>query len=442
MRLLLTASLAVMSISFPAFSCSCDEPPPPCQAVGQSELVFIGTITHLESPARGPKTASMKIDHAFKGELKETESLFDDGMCDGPRLEVGRQYLMYTRRSSGGSIPARGCTRSRSIKYADEDLAYLKKYSSGKVSTNVSGTVQIRPDQNQVGGLTPLKDVLIRIVSGEKQFETTTDSLGKYSVSDLPVGDYSIEADLSGYRGWSRGRVSVQPKGCAVADFFMSVDRRIQGVIRDSLGMPAPGALVEMIPAQPGAGHLNQPILLGVSDDEGRYEINAVPPGEYFLGTNVKSTPTKYHPYPRVFYPGVSDSKEAIVVIVGQAAATRDYDLRVPGKLPLIEIQGRILKADGNPPSPEDRAEVMFKEPGLNGQIEELPIRIDSDGRFQFELCEGVAYSAFAFAGSQINIYSTPLEFLASKENRVLTFILSKAARITTQYISLLEHYV
>ena len=430
MRFVLTALLSVLSISFPAFSCSCAEPPPPCQAIGHSELVFIGTVTQLESPVHGFKTASMTIDRAFKGQLKETESLFDDGMCDGPHLEVGKQYLMYTRRSSGGSIPARGCTRSRSIEYADEDLAYLKQYSSGKVSTNVSGTVQFRPDQDQaVAGLTPLKDVLIRLVRGEKRFETTTNSLGKYSVSDLPVGNYSIEADLSGYRGWwPQGKVSIQPKGCAVADILMSVDRRIQGVILDSLGMPAPGALVEMISVQPGVDRLNQPILLDVSNEEGRYEINGVPPGEYFLGTNVKSTPTKSHPYPRVFYPGVSDSKEAIVVTVGQAAATRNYDLRVPGKLALIEIQGRILKADGNPPSPEDRAAVRFKEPGLNGQIEEQEIRIDSDGRFQFELCEGVHYSAFAFAGSRTRIYSAPLEFLASKENRVLTFLLNKSS--------------
>jgi len=34
-------------------------------------------------------------------------TLDDDGMCDGPKLDVGEQYLMYTRRDSAGDMPAR-----------------------------------------------------------------------------------------------------------------------------------------------------------------------------------------------------------------------------------------------------------------------------------------------------------------------------------------------
>ena len=44
----------------------------------------------------------MSIDRAYKGTLNKTVELFDDGMCDGPDLEIGRQYLMYTRTTLTG----------------------------------------------------------------------------------------------------------------------------------------------------------------------------------------------------------------------------------------------------------------------------------------------------------------------------------------------------
>jgi hypothetical protein len=66
--------------------------------------VFLGTVTQLDAPTSGFKTAKMHIDHAFKGKLDETEELFDAGICDGPGLEIGRQYLMYRRWRSATSF--------------------------------------------------------------------------------------------------------------------------------------------------------------------------------------------------------------------------------------------------------------------------------------------------------------------------------------------------
>jgi hypothetical protein len=120
-----------------ALACSCAPPPPPCQAIGETSLVFLGTVTRMSDLS----TAQMQVDHLYKGKIKDTIQLFDDGMCDGPRLEAGGQYLMYTTVVPTGDIPARGCTRSRAVEAADEDLEFLKQYSAGKVLTHISGSV-------------------------------------------------------------------------------------------------------------------------------------------------------------------------------------------------------------------------------------------------------------------------------------------------------------
>lgn len=122
------------------------------------------------------------------------------------------------------------------------------------------------------------------------------------------------------------------------------------------------------------------------------------------------------------------DPRDAVTIVIGESAATYEDDLRVPGKLALIEIQVRILKSDGKPPLPEDHPQVRFEEPGLQGPMEDGAVDVDADGWFQIELCEGVAYSAFAFAGSPKNaVYSAPLEFTANRKNQHLEFILDKS---------------
>jgi hypothetical protein len=127
--------------------------------------VFVGTVTEVEEKSHSFKTARMNVDHAFKGEPNKTIELFDNGMCDGPNLEVGRQYLMYTSGPPNEAVPARGCTRSRPIEDADEDLEFLRAYSAGKGTTHINGTVRFRPDEPEDSwdARTPMKEVKVTL---------------------------------------------------------------------------------------------------------------------------------------------------------------------------------------------------------------------------------------------------------------------------------------
>src|ERR1051325_6730794 len=151
MKVLIRAVVALLSLIPPGIACSCAPPPPPCQAYWQSPAVFLGTITEILATRNGfVSRARMRIDHAYKGVSAENITLFDDGMCNGPNLKLGDQYLMYTRVSddSNADVPSRGCTRSRSVKYAAEDLEFLKNLPSAAPTGTIQGQALGRTDQD------------------------------------------------------------------------------------------------------------------------------------------------------------------------------------------------------------------------------------------------------------------------------------------------------
>jgi hypothetical protein len=72
-----------------AIACSCREAPPACQEIGESELIFVGTV--IDRVSEDSRTRfRMKVDRAYKGTLKPEVDLYAED-CSSPNFKLGRQ---------------------------------------------------------------------------------------------------------------------------------------------------------------------------------------------------------------------------------------------------------------------------------------------------------------------------------------------------------------
>lgn len=234
MPLALTLAAIVQSmVALPgATACSCLPKPPPCEHYSKVPLVFIGTVTKVLVTNQHGRVVRvrMRVDRAYKGVRESSLILRDDGMCDGPDLQLGQQYLMYTFRPEAGDIPSRGCTRSRHLKYAAEDLKFLNSLAAGPLVPHVYGRVQRRsivdygPDQ-------PLPGVQVQLTGPAGSRVTTTDAGGTYRFDDLQPETYTVTAISKDYRMtyFPLGHgptVTVAPHSCAFAIILMESTRQ------------------------------------------------------------------------------------------------------------------------------------------------------------------------------------------------------------------------
>src|ERR1700677_522221 len=245
-----------------ALACECAPPPPPCVEYSAVPMIFLGTVT--ETIEAG--LFRMRVDKAYKGISEETVILYDSGMCDGPSLYVGEQYLMYTHDDGSGYLPFRGCTRSRNVKYAEEDLAFLNSLPGAAPTGTISGHVTMR-----TGGVTktgnPLSGASVEISNNETKATTTTDSSGRYSFAGLQPGSYGVTASKPGFTSndFEEDDATVEARGCAVVNLLLNKNwpGTIRGRVIRSDGTPVqPGLSLDLIRVE-GKGRRSK---VGASD--------------------------------------------------------------------------------------------------------------------------------------------------------------------------------
>ncbi|HEY1402646.1 MAG TPA: carboxypeptidase-like regulatory domain-containing protein, partial [Pyrinomonadaceae bacterium] len=144
-----------------------------------------------------------------------------------------------------------------------------------------------------------------------------------------PPGSYQVTPDYPPHLSADNGSqfAQVVARGCAQLNFYTYADARIKGRVLDAQGRPLPEVRVDLIPA--GGSETAPGGLSAFTDQDGQYELKAIPPGRFLLGLNLSSAPDERVPYPRTYYPGVASATQATVITVSEGAKLPSYDLQL-----------------------------------------------------------------------------------------------------------------
>src|ERR1700754_2391459 len=403
MKLILTVAAFVTIIFCPGLvsACSCLGTPSSCGSFLMAEAVFVGTVTSVkQQPMKYEgydgtgQVAVVKVDEAFKG-VNTPEVIFHSHQtsCD-LYYEEGQRWLFYAsydKKEKAWYVGAWG--RTRKLDHAASDLLYLRALPGAMENTRIAGALWNRGDYK------PLMGVKVKLTGERETHEVFTDKNGVYEMYGLPPGRYVItaetpmnlklsfatgEATIIDLKDQTRRRVELKEKSCAGIDFYFTENTVVSGTVFSVEGLPMRNVCVRL-QAKDLARETGS--LSGCTDENGRFKIDDIGLGEYFLIANEHNVITSNEPFPLTYYPGVLDKEKETVLIVASGDKLQDFDIHIPSQRPTRTIQGRLLFSDGRPAAEES---VEFASDEKQGQNQDhVYVRTDAEGRFKLSVLEG-----------------------------------------------------
>lgn len=367
--LLIVVSFAwIPLVSEEAKACTCREyNVPVCAAYWRADAVFGGQlvdITPVEKSDNRTPTVMLHfiVEQPFRGiggDRVLVETLHGTS-CDMLFVK-GERYLIYASRETGGQLFAGPCTRTTDLKHANEDLNYLRALARGDAKEAIMG--RLLRDQ-----YAPLTGLRVSVQSGDKTTEVKTDAKGDFSVSVLNPGTYTVRAFIPFaamvmvYGQDEQGKtnatdtlttfeyeVQVEKNQCQyrqlnVYQGDLHATAEVSGKVLTASGRPVNPGYVELV----HAADSNKSDFKRIEMD-GSFKFEGVAVGEYYLVLNPRNqAPSEYDaPYPRTYYPNVSESAAATKIVVTEGAKIEHLTLRVGRPWEERIITGKVVWHDG-----------------------------------------------------------------------------------------------
>src|SRR5262245_18538119 len=201
-----------------------------------------------------------------------------------------------------------------------------------------------------------------------------TDESGRFNVTGLPAGRYSVSALAPGYVSLEDsnfpgmfGKTFNLTDGDRVENVDLEIKRGgvIAGRVTDSQGRP----VIERVflsrfdaDNRPrGALYYSANYDMYYTDDRGFYRIYGLPEGRYLVSVghaenagSGKIIPRREF-YPRVYYPNATSESEAKVIEVGEGSEATNIDITVSDPKKTYDVYGRVVDdGSGQPVSGVD----------------------------------------------------------------------------------------
>lgn len=400
----------------------------PCEAVGSADAVFVGTVMERARESAGGNLQwtvhRFAVSEVLLGKVEPTVTLVPLGRPSAEELalsvseargwnalnscdygfEVGRQYLVYATRAADGRLTTGACAGTKPIALAAADLEYiasLREVETAAVRISIQRIQRDAQVRSRTNGV-PAAGIPVSISGRPTNITLRTDAEGKLDAR-LPAGDYTIlpmTPDSVHVPGGSR-RISVPAQGCAPLVFHLVSNGRIEGRVVREDGSAVRRISVGVIPADVPDFAIVNGYLSGwigpqtMTDDGGRFTLEAVLPGSYLLAVNPRLRYAWPSLYATTYFPGVSERHDARLIEIRDGERKTGVTIRVTS-MPEATISGRVVFADGHPVAAADLTVVVADNPGhviASGTT-------NRQGAFRLRVLRGATYIVRARTGT------------------------------------------
>jgi len=192
-RLLLSLTVLICFnlVASEARACECIEyDVPVCAAFWRADAVFTGRLVDIK-PLKNPPdkdrryiNLQFRIEAPYRGVSGAYAYVVttSGNICD-LKFRKGERYIVYARQD-GRRLETGFCWRTKSLKYAKEDLAYIRTVTQHSAQESVSGKILL--------SWQPLPGVKVTLEGDGKTFETTTDKYGDFFFSLPGPGTFKV----------------------------------------------------------------------------------------------------------------------------------------------------------------------------------------------------------------------------------------------------------
>jgi protocatechuate 3,4-dioxygenase beta subunit len=278
-----------------------------------------------------------------------------------------------------------------------------------------SGTAVIRGRVTAAASKQPLHRVRITLNASEPNPPSTvTDTSGRFELTQVPAGAYTLSAARAGYLTIQYGQLRPREAGRTFdirnGDVLEGVELAmyrggvLSGRVLDESGDPAAGVRVEAIESRYIRGR-RVPVAakyVFATNDAGEYRLSGLDPGSYQIRastTDVWESDDGKATYVHAvtWYPGVTtgDRPESVNVAIVQEVSGLDLKL-IPGRA--AKIAGVLLDAGGQPMAGQQvNLDVISR--GIGGALVSAgyggTAKTDAQGRFEVTKLAPGEYNAY-----------------------------------------------
>jgi hypothetical protein len=362
--------LVWVALSSVCLGCECLGAERPCEYL-RSDTVFVGRVVEtvavkhpMEKNSWTPGySMRFAVDESLRGGLG-TEVTIETGGgggdCGTP-LTPGERFLIFAYKEKDGRLWTGMCSGNRALAGNPSDDKVVEQYRAlvkSGVGTIFGRVAQGKPvwredDIRDGAAPEPVQGMILHANAEKFSAVTKTAKDGSYEFDGLPNGKYTVTPEMGNNLDFDREyfderyRADVADGQCANIGFNLKPKTRIRGHVTQPVGLELKTIEVVAIPI--GLRELNQ--FSGKSDftdENGRFDLWPLPPGDYYVGVNINNSPKADAPFPPTYFPGVTSRKAASIVHV-EEGEVKDLELPLPEVAKSRTVHFVAIGLDGKP---------------------------------------------------------------------------------------------